>query len=64
MLKMVKLIKKCIVFLIIMAFISGCYTFNKSHNTAHSRALTKDMGALHKDIDSFLGTAEPSQLSK
>ncbi len=61
---MIKLIKKCIVFLMIMAFVSGCYTFNKSHNTAHNRALKKDMGLLHKDIDSFLGTAEPSTLSK
>ena len=48
----------------IMAFVSGCYTFNKSHNTAHNRALKKDMGLLHKDIDSFLGTAEPSMLSE
>ncbi len=47
----------------IMAFISGCYTFNRSHNADHNRALKKDMGALHKDVDSFLGTAEPSQLS-
>jgi hypothetical protein len=61
---MVKLIKNCIVFLMIMAFVSGCYTFNKSHNTAHNRALKKDMRLLHKDIDSFLGTAEPSMLSE
>ncbi len=47
----------------IMAFISGCYTFNRSHNTDHNRTLKKDMGALHKDVDSFLGTAEPSMLS-
>ncbi len=60
---MVKLIKKCIVFLMIMAFISGCYTVNRSHNTDHNRTLKKDMGELHKDVDSFLGTAEPSQLS-
>ncbi len=60
---MVKPIKKCIVFLMIMAFISGCYAFNRSHNADHNRALNKDMGALHKDVDSFLGTAEPSQLS-
>jgi hypothetical protein len=60
---MVKPIKNCIVFLMIMAFISGCYTFNRSHNADHNRALKKDMGALHKDVDSFLGTAEPSQLS-
>jgi hypothetical protein len=61
---MIKLIKKCLVYLIIMAFVSGCYTFNKSHNTAHNRALKKDMELLHEDIDSFLGTPEPSMLSE
>ncbi len=61
---MIKLIKKCIVFLMIMAFVSGCYTSNKSHNTAHNRALKKDMELLHEDIDSFLGTAKPSMLSE
>ncbi len=62
--KMVKLIKNCIGLLMIMAFISGCYTFNKSHNAAHNRAFKKDMELLHKDTDSFLGTAEPSILSQ
>jgi hypothetical protein len=61
---MIKLIKKCLVFLIIMAFVSGCYTFNKSHNADHNRALKKDMELLHEDVDSFLGTAEPSMLSE
>ncbi len=61
---MVKLIKKCLVFLMIMAFISGCYAFNRSHNAAHNRALKKDMGLLHKDIDAFLGAAEPSALGE
>ncbi|MFQ5962702.1 MAG: hypothetical protein ACE5KZ_00275 [Candidatus Scalinduaceae bacterium] len=54
----------CITFLIIMVFISGCYTANKSHNTAHNRALKKDVELLHKDLDSFLGTAKPSMLSE
>ncbi len=61
---MIKLIKKCIVFLMIMAFVSGCYTFNKIHNTEHNHALKKDMELLHEDIDSFLGTAKPSMLSE
>jgi len=61
---MVKLIKNCIVFLIIAAFISGCYASNRSHNAEHNRALKKDMGLLHKDIDSFLGAAEPSALGE
>ncbi len=61
---MITLIKNCIVFLIITAFISGCYVFNRSHNAEHNRALKKDMGLLHKDIDSFLGTAEPSALGE
>ncbi len=61
---MVKLIKNCIVLLIIAAFISGCYAFNSSHNAEHNRALKKDMGLLHKDIDSFLGAAEPSALGE
>ncbi len=61
---MVSLIKNCIVLLMIMAFISGCYTFNKSHNAEHNRALKKDMELLHEDIDSFLGTSEPSMLSE
>jgi hypothetical protein len=61
---MVKLFKNCIFFLMIMAFIPGCYTFNKSHNAEHNRTLKKDMELLHKDVDSFLGTAEPSLLSE
>ncbi|MHC4182146.1 MAG: hypothetical protein ACYSR0_02230 [Planctomycetota bacterium] len=61
---MITLIKNCIVFLIIAAFISGCYAFNRSHNAEHNRALKKDMGLLHKDIDSFLGTTEPSALGE
>ncbi len=63
-LRMVKLIKNYIVFLIIAAFVSGCYSFNRSHNAEHNRALKKDMGLLHKDIDSFLGAAEPSALGE
>jgi hypothetical protein len=62
--EMVKLIKNCIVFLMFMAFVSGCYTFNKSHNAEHNRALKKDMQLMHEDIDSFLGTAEPSALGE
>lgn len=54
----------CIVLLVVVVSISGCYTFNKSHNTAHNRALMKDMELLHKDVDSFLGTAQPSILSQ
>lgn len=63
-LEMVKLIKNCIVFLMITAYISGCYTFNRSHNAEHNRALKKDMGLLHKDVDSFLGATEPSALGE
>ncbi len=61
---MFKLVVNCIIFLIIMVFISGCYTSNKSHNAAHNRALKKDVELLHKDFDSFLGAAEPSKLSE
>lgn len=62
--KLFEIIKKYIVFLIFVVCVSGCHTFNKSHNAAHSRALKTDMGLLHKDIDSFLGTAKPSMLSE
>jgi hypothetical protein len=51
-------------FLLLVAYVSGCYTFNKSHNAAHNRALKKDMELLHKDVDSFLGTTKPSMLSE
>jgi len=51
-------------FLTFVVYMSGCYTFNKSHNASHNRALKKDMESLHKDIDSFLGTAKPSMLTE
>jgi hypothetical protein len=43
---------------------SGCYTFNKNHNSAHNSTLKKDLKLLHEDVDSFLGTTEPSMLSE
>ena len=51
-------------FLAFVVCISGCYSFNKSHNASHNRALKKDMELLHKDTDSFLGTTQPSALSE
>lgn len=48
----------------VMAFVTGCYTLNKSHNAKHNRALKKDMQLMHEDIDFFLGTAEASTLSE
>ncbi|MFQ5687490.1 MAG: hypothetical protein ACE5GV_12615 [Candidatus Scalindua sp.] len=53
-----------IMFLAFVVCVSGCYSFNKSHNAAHNRALKKDMELLHKDVDSFLGTTKPSALSE
>ncbi len=47
-----------------VACASGCYSFNKSHNAAHNRVLKKDLGLLHKDVDSFLGTTKSSILSE
>ena len=61
-LKLLKTIKSCIVFLLIMAFFSGCLTLDESHNYEHKRAVSKDVGLMHKDFDSFLGTSEPSML--
>jgi len=49
---------------IYIMFLALCYSFNKSHNASHNRALKKDMELLHKDVDSFLGTTQPSALSE
>ncbi len=62
--KSFEIIKKVIIFLIFVVCASGCHTFNKSHNAAHNRALKKDLNALHKDVDSFLGSTKPSMLSE
>jgi hypothetical protein len=51
-------------FLIFVVCASGCYSFNESHRLAHKRARKKDLQLLHKDVDSFLGTNEPSMLSE
>jgi hypothetical protein len=63
-LKLFEIIKIYIMFLAFVVCISGCYSFNKSHNASHNRALKKDMELLHKDVDSFLGTTQPSALSE
>ncbi len=63
-LKLFEIIKKYIMFHAFVMCVSGCYTFNKSHNASHNRALKNDMELLHKDVDSFLGTAKPSMLSE
>jgi hypothetical protein len=63
-LKLFEIIKKNIMFLAFAVCVSGCYSFNKSHNAAHNRALKKDVELLHKDVDSFLGTTKPSMLSE
>jgi len=60
-LKPIDITKKAIMFVVCA---SGCYSFNKSHNAAHNRALKKDVGLLHKDTDAFLGTTKPSMLSE
>ncbi|MEK6764659.1 MAG: hypothetical protein AABY49_00315 [Planctomycetota bacterium] len=62
--KLIEIIKNYIMFLIFAVCVSGCYTFNKSHNAAHNRVLKKDMELLHKDVDSFLGATKPSMLSE
>jgi len=51
-------------FLIFVVCASGCYSSNERHRAAHKRALKKDLKLLHKDVDSFLGTNEPSILSE
>ncbi len=63
-LKLIKTIKYYIILLLVMAFISGCFTANESHNYAHSRAIWKDIGLFHKDVVSFLGASEASMLSE
>ncbi|MDR4498477.1 MAG: hypothetical protein MRK02_11245 [Candidatus Scalindua sp.] len=60
---MFKLIMNSIVFLVIIACITGCYSTDKRHNAAHNRAIKKDMKLLHQDIDFVLGLDEPSVLS-
>ncbi len=60
---MLKLLSTCIILMVVLACISGCYTSDMSHNAAHNRALKKDMGLLHQDVDFFLGIEQPSSLS-
>jgi len=60
---MFKLIMNSIIFLVIMAFITGCYSTNKRHNAAHNRTIKKDMQLLHQDMDFILGLDQPSILS-
>ncbi len=63
--KLFEITKKYIImFLAFVVCVSGCYTFNKSHNALHNRTLKKDMELLHKDVDSFLGTTKSSMLSE
>ncbi len=51
-------------FLIFVACVSGCYSFNEDHNTVHNNAVKNDIKLLHEDVDSFLGTSKPSMLSE
>jgi hypothetical protein len=60
---MFKLLKNCIILLVALACISGCYTSDISHNAAHKRTFRKDMELLHQDTDYFFGTEQPSSLS-
>ena len=62
--KLIEIIKKSIMLLIFVVCASGCYSSNERHSAAHKRALNKDLELLHKDVDSFLGTNEPSMLSE
>ena len=61
--KSIEVIKKSIMFLIFVVCASGCYS-NERQRAAHKRVLHKDLELLHKDVDSFLGTNEPSMLSE
>ncbi|MFV1974339.1 MAG: hypothetical protein ACC651_01250 [Candidatus Scalindua sp.] len=56
--------KKSIMLLIFVVCASGCYSSNERQGAARKRALKKDMRLLQKDVDSFLGTNEPSMLSE
>ena len=42
--------------------LTGCFTTDKYHNKKHIDTVKKDIGSMHKDIDSVLGLDEPSPL--
>lgn len=42
--------------------LTGCSATDEYHNKRHVDTVEKDIGAIHKDIDSVLGLDEPSPL--